>query len=501
MSMLSIGFNRFFSKVLSRTAVRRSRQNSPMASCAVASCAAAIEMLETRQLLTVTYHGGSVLANVEAQAVYLGSDWQTNAALQTQTGQFDQFLTTLVSGQYVDMLTNAGYGVGRGTSSAGVTDTQTLNKTSGITDAAIQKSIQALITANKLQTPDANRLYVVYVEPGVVAYNGSTSSQNTFLGYHGAFGGKTSTGTAADIHYVVIPYPDGVNPTHTSQGFSTSFSEQTAVTSHEVAEAITDPNVNYKNLGWYDDQNNGEIGDLTRLTVVYNGYLVQEVVDKNDQPIAPETVTTTTLTAPQNVTLTAINSTTASLTWNPVSGTQGYRIYQVNGTQSVLLGSLSASSTSVQITGLTAGAKVSFKVEAYNASTVADSTTVSMTMPVTGNLTAPKLSATILSATSVQLNWNSVAGTDGYKIYWSDGVHRYLLGSVGAGVTSVRITGLSSGATYQFQVEAFHASTIADSAWVTVNPAAHQVQKSHVASSVEQGIIGMPVIARRSRRG
>src|SRR5437016_5293150 len=108
----------------------------------------------------------------------------------------------------------------------------------------------------------------------------------------------------------------------------------TSVSSHELAEAATDPNVNYKALGWYDDRNNGEIGDLTQLTTVMSGYVVQDVVNQNDQPIAPGTTApppSATLSAPQNVTLTPLSSTTAQMTWGAVSGTQGYRVYQVIG--------------------------------------------------------------------------------------------------------------------------------------------------------------------------
>ena len=137
----------------SRTRIRRQR------TCPHSS--ADIELLESRKLLTVTFHGGAVLANVEAQAVFLGSDWQSSSTLNSQTGQFNQYLTTLVSGGYMDMLTNAGYGVGRGTSTAGAVDNISLNKTSGITDTTIQQDIQAMISSNALQTPDANRLYVV----------------------------------------------------------------------------------------------------------------------------------------------------------------------------------------------------------------------------------------------------------------------------------------------------------------------------------------------------
>ncbi len=66
----------------------------------------------------VTYHGGGVLPHVEVQALYLGSDWSTNSALHNQTGQTEGFLNNIVNSSYMDMLTNAGYGVGRGTSTS-----------------------------------------------------------------------------------------------------------------------------------------------------------------------------------------------------------------------------------------------------------------------------------------------------------------------------------------------------------------------------------------------
>ena len=485
----------FFRGLFSRIPVRRNRRQTPPIH------SAAIETLESRQLLTVTFHGGALLTNVEVQGVYLGSDWQSTSTLKTQTGQFDQFMTTLVSGQYMDMLTNAGYGVGRGTSSAGVIDNISLNKTSGVTDASIQQNVQAMISSGALQTPDANRLYVVYVEPGVVVYNGSDSSAKTFLGYHGAFAGRTASGSPADIHYVVIPYPDGVNPSHTSQGFTTAFNEQTAVTSHEIAESATDPNVNYKNLGWYDDQLNGEIGDLTRITVTYSGYVVQDVVDKNDRVISPLT-TVTTLSAPQNVTVAAVSSTAALVSWNPATGTQGYRVFQVIGTQSVLLATLPSTATSVQIPGLVAGSTVSFKVEAYSGTAVADSPVVTVKLaPMI--LASPTLTGTILSSTTIRLNWTAVSGTDGYNLYWSSGGTRHYLGTVGASVTSVQVVGLVSSATYQFQVEAYHGSAVAASNWLSVNTGTHQIHSLISAASVElPGAVAMADsdVNRRSRR-
>ena len=50
-----------------------------------ANSIAGFEQLESRQVPTVTFHGGQLLAHVEAQAVYLGSDWSTNSSLTSQT--------------------------------------------------------------------------------------------------------------------------------------------------------------------------------------------------------------------------------------------------------------------------------------------------------------------------------------------------------------------------------------------------------------------------------
>ncbi|MEI8018932.1 MAG: fibronectin type III domain-containing protein [Schlesneria sp.] len=490
----------FFSRSKSRRVRRLARSFTAPAQ---------VEMLESRQMLTVTFHGGAVLQSVESQAVYLGSDWQNTSSLTTQTGQFDTYLNTLVSGQYMDMLTNAGYGVGRGTSTAGSIDNISLSKTSGITDASIQSDIQAMINSHQLQTPDANRLYVVFVEPGVVVYDGSSSSTNTFLGYHGAFGGKTATGASADIHYAVLPYPGGVNPSPSSQGFSSAFDELTAVTSHEVAEAVTDPNVNYKALGWYDDQKNGEIGDLTRQTVVWSGYLVQDVVNQNDQVISPTsttptpTPTPTPLTAPTNVTVSAVSSTSALLSWSASSGAQGYRIYQVNGTQSTLIGTVSSTTTSVQITGLTAGSTNSFKVEAYNATTVADSNVVSVTLPAAPATSGPTLSAKILSATSIQLNWTAVSGASAYNIYYFDGSgNRVLLGTTNGRSTSVKVVGMTPGTTYQFQVESVSRSGLGESNVISVNSTANVVHSTVVHHATEwQGATAPTGSNRKSNRG
>lgn len=270
-----------------------------------------VERLEAREVPTVNYYGGNLLPHVEAQALFLGNSWSNAPANATQTGSVNGFLTNLTGGAYMDALTRAGYGVGRGTASAGAVDNVAIANNTVLPDATIQSRLQADITSRLVQAPDANRLYVVYVEPNVAVKlaGNQGSTQHGVLGYHGAFAGRDAAGNPTTIRYAVIAYPGGtVN--NSSLGVA-ALDQLTAVTSHELAEAVTDPDVNFSRLGWYDPQR-GEIGDITEnnpnALVRLNGSLVQEVADRNDQllavnaltptpPPTPQVGTTTTLTA------------------------------------------------------------------------------------------------------------------------------------------------------------------------------------------------------------
>lgn len=180
-----------------------------------------------------------------------------------------------------------------------------------------------------------------------------------------------------------------------------------------------------------------------------------------------------TLSAPKNVSVVALSSTTAQVSWEAVSGAQGYRVFQVVGTSFTLLGSVSASATSMQVSGLSAGQTYSFMVEAYSGATVADSQVVSVTMP-----SGFVLRVQVLSSTTAQLSWNPVSGVQGYRVYQATGSGRTLLGTLRSGITSVEINGMASGRTYQFQVEAYRGSTVLESNWVTVSTPS---VKSHLA--------------------
>jgi hypothetical protein len=254
-----------------------------------------VERLDDRICPTVTYHGGALLQNVEVQGLYLGSNWVNNTALYNETGRYETFMQGIVNSGYMDMLTNAGYGVGRGTFTQGAIDTRALDSRFYLEDADIRTYLQQNITAGNLAAPDANRLYMIYVEPDIVVRRNESESVNNFLGYHGGFTGTDAVGNAVAIHFAIMAYPSGSVHNAIVPGLS-QFDSQTKVASHELVEAVTDPEANYRALGWYDDQYNGEIGDLANTRYDrYNGFVVQYQVDQNDRYIFP------TAGSPRNV--------------------------------------------------------------------------------------------------------------------------------------------------------------------------------------------------------
>jgi hypothetical protein len=68
---------------------------------------------------------------------------------------------------------------------------------------------------------------------------------------------------------------------------------------------------------------------------------------------------------------------------------------------------------------------------------------------------APLMSATVVSASQVNLAWNSVAGASGYLVdEWINGAWQQI-GNFGSGTTACHVTGLTPNTTYYFDVGAY----------------------------------------------
>jgi hypothetical protein len=220
----------------------------------------------------MVYRGGPVISNVKVFTVF----W--NASVPNQSS-LNSFYSAIVDSPYVDWLSEYNTStqkIGRGKLLGSYVDTSAPSTTQ-LTDAQIQSELGKLVDNGALPQPDGDTLYMVHFPAGVsITMDGSTSCSQ-FCAYHSSFVHGNGT-----IYYGIMP--DFSGACASCGGEPNALDSTTVVSSHEVAEAITDPNIGVANatqdehqLAWYDDQND-EIGDVCEgqsATVV--GYRVTKL--------------------------------------------------------------------------------------------------------------------------------------------------------------------------------------------------------------------------------
>jgi len=223
-------------------------------------------------LAHLDYYGGRVLGNVEVVAVLWGS--KVNPDIRDGIGNF---YSAAVGSTYFDWLSEyntdiaamngdqgTGQTLGRG-SLTGVVTITPKNKAQKLTDRAIERELASQIGSGKLPKPHPDTVYMLSFPPGIqIDLGGAHSCESGgFCAYHSAFkrGGKA-------IAYGVLPdFSPGSGCDTGCGGAGRQFDNQTAVASHELIEAVTDPDVGLAGkaigppIAWYDAQR-GEIGDV-----------------------------------------------------------------------------------------------------------------------------------------------------------------------------------------------------------------------------------------------
>jgi hypothetical protein len=203
----------------------------------------------------MVYRGGPVISNVKVYPVYWSASVPNQSAL-------DGFYGAIVNSPYVDWLSEydtSTQQIGRGRFVSSYVDSAAPSGAQ-LTDDQVRQELGRLIDGS-LPSADANTLFMVHLPPGVtITMDGNTSCQQ-FCAYHSSF-----THGSGPVYYGIMP--DFSGNCASCGGESTQFPCTTVVASHEVAEAMTDPNIGVANqtqdehqLGWYDDQNS-EIGDV-----------------------------------------------------------------------------------------------------------------------------------------------------------------------------------------------------------------------------------------------
>jgi hypothetical protein len=206
----------------------------------------------TPRIAGLTFFGGPVLKNVAVHPVF----WNSATKLQSN---INSFYPAVVGGSPLYRMLAQYSSIGSGTSVAGIVDTST---TRSVSDATVQSRISALITAGRLPAPNANTYYPVHFPSGmtITAPDGSRSCVQ-FCAYHGTF-----VRNGVNVNYGIVP-DIGQSGCNGGCGGSTVTNNTDSVASHELVEATTDPAVGLATvfgppLGWYDQPDNQEIGDL-----------------------------------------------------------------------------------------------------------------------------------------------------------------------------------------------------------------------------------------------
>ncbi|KAJ8406506.1 hypothetical protein AAFF_G00300800 [Aldrovandia affinis] len=234
----------------------------------------------------------------------------------------------------------------------------------------------------------------------------------------------------------------------------------TQITTSSVSLHWTEPQgqISFYRVEWNDST--GSVNKSTNLTSVdITGltagalYTFSVVAIADDRKTEGDPVSKSVSTRPDVIgTLTATQITTSyvSLGWTEPQGqTSFYRVEWNNSTVSV---NKSTNVTSVNITGLTAGARYTFSVVAIAEDRKTEGDSVNETLYTRSDV-IKNLIVTQITTSSVSLHWTEPQGQISfYRVEWNDSTVSV---NTSTNLTSVNITGLTAGARYTFSVVAF----------------------------------------------
>ncbi|HXU69936.1 MAG TPA: hypothetical protein VN947_11440 [Polyangia bacterium] len=205
----------------------------------------------------LSYGNGALIPNVSVVALYWGT---TNNGQYAYKDKLHQYYDAVTNSAYFDWLVEydvTNYTVGRGSFAAEYADPSPPAGTTVDETKTLQPWISGLIDSGKVPPPDGNTLYFIHL-PGTVQISsgagGTTCSDNCAYHFFYSHNGK-------EVRYAVIPDQNsGACSTNQACPIQLAALDRlTIVASHELVEAVTDPN----GAGWIDNnQQCGEIGDI-----------------------------------------------------------------------------------------------------------------------------------------------------------------------------------------------------------------------------------------------
>jgi hypothetical protein len=258
----------------------------------------------------LNYIGGKLLSHPTVYAIY----WSDKVADYVQTG-IPSFLDAFLNSTELDWLSEYsinGYDLGRG-SLGGIYTLNPHNTSTTLQEADFEAEIETQLNENALpRPPQGDAIYAVFVPSAISIHKPDGDSCKDWCAYHG----YKQTASFGTIYYAAIMDHNSDDCRNHCAFAAADFDDVTDATSHELAEAITDPNSGKDQgiaalgvLGWVSpssdeigDHCNGQLTSLVSQNALVNidgvsiggqarPYVVQKLWDNTIHDCNPETFT------------------------------------------------------------------------------------------------------------------------------------------------------------------------------------------------------------------
>jgi hypothetical protein len=224
----------------------------------------------------VNYYGGPVINSIKPVIVY----W-TDKVNPNTIKKMKQFVQALLAGPTLawigDEYSTSETKIGAGNLVEEYTIAPALTSTL-IQDSDVQNELNYQISKNYLPQADANTVYLLYFPKDYTVVDSDQANSCTYGGFCGYHSSVVFKGQVGNNHLYYSVFPD-MDTDHCSDGCGTgsALERLMSVTSHEVFEVVTDPQITEATdfaspLAWYDP-NYGEVGDIcNQQTMSFTGF-------------------------------------------------------------------------------------------------------------------------------------------------------------------------------------------------------------------------------------
>jgi hypothetical protein len=146
---------------------------------------------------------GSVVRSPQQFSIFLGSEW-TSTELRERQLRLTSLLSAVANGPEADKLNNAGIDNFFDTTDSREVPTNFADDEK-VSDLAVRGVLIDLVNSASLPPSDAQTIYVVFLEPGVVSTLGPLTGRKQYLAYHNFL-----NVAGQRLHYVVVPYEPNI---------------------------------------------------------------------------------------------------------------------------------------------------------------------------------------------------------------------------------------------------------------------------------------------------